>query len=90
MAQLLEALEADFKGFPEIEKKCKEAPKYGNDSPWLIKLPVRSLLISLMKLKNIKQIWQNDTRVFYPFPATRPLALRWAPAFRTQSLAAAG
>jgi choline trimethylamine-lyase len=32
MVQLLEALEADFKGFPEIEKKCKEAPKYGNDS----------------------------------------------------------
>ncbi len=31
MALLLEALENDFQGFEEIEKLCREAPKYGND-----------------------------------------------------------
>ncbi|EGW36568.1 formate C-acetyltransferase/glycerol dehydratase family glycyl radical enzyme [Desulfosporosinus sp. OT] len=33
MAQLLEALDSDFKGFEELRKLCLDAPKYGNDDP---------------------------------------------------------
>ncbi|MFH2012044.1 MAG: pyruvate formate lyase family protein [Pseudomonadota bacterium] len=31
MSQLKEALTADFEGYEEIHRMCKEAPKYGND-----------------------------------------------------------
>ena len=33
MAQLLQALDADFQGYEHIRKLCLEAPKYGNDDP---------------------------------------------------------
>lgn len=33
MAELLKALDRNFEGFEEIEKLCREAPKYGNDDP---------------------------------------------------------
>ena len=33
MAQLLEALDSDFKGYEELRKLCLDAPKYGNDDP---------------------------------------------------------
>lgn len=33
MFQLLEALEHNYEGFPDIHKLCLEAPKYGNDEP---------------------------------------------------------
>lgn len=35
MQQLLSALASDFEGAPEILKACKEAPKYGNDDPYV-------------------------------------------------------
>lgn len=34
MRQLKEALAADFKGYPEIERMCLGAPKYGNDDEY--------------------------------------------------------
>ena len=35
MAQLLEALEANFEGFEAIRQMCLNAPKYGNDDPYV-------------------------------------------------------
>ena len=35
MDQLLKALEADFKGFEDIQKMLLDAPKYGNDDPYV-------------------------------------------------------
>ncbi|MDP2917617.1 MAG: pyruvate formate lyase family protein [Dehalococcoidia bacterium] len=35
MGQLLEALEADFKGYEEIQKMLIDAPKYGNDDDYV-------------------------------------------------------
>lgn len=32
MEQLVKAVEADFKGYEQIHKLCREAPKYGNDN----------------------------------------------------------
>ncbi|KUO52698.1 MAG: pyruvate formate-lyase [Desulfitibacter sp. BRH_c19] len=32
MAQLIEALDNDFKGYEELHKLCLDAPKYGNDN----------------------------------------------------------
>ena len=33
-AELLEALNADWKGFEEVRQECLHAPKYGNDDPY--------------------------------------------------------
>ena len=38
MRQLLSALASDFEDAPEILKACKEAPKYGNDDPFVDEL----------------------------------------------------
>ena len=35
MKQLLSALASDFEDAPEVLKACKEAPKYGNDDPYV-------------------------------------------------------
>lgn len=34
LAQLNEALRADFEGFPQILRDCQDAPKYGNDDDY--------------------------------------------------------
>ena len=33
MGELLDALASDFRGYEDIERLCKQAPKYGNDYP---------------------------------------------------------
>lgn len=35
MAKLRTAMKADFKGYEEIQKLCMDAPKYGNDDPYV-------------------------------------------------------
>ena len=53
MEDMVKALDADFEGYEEIQKLCKESHKYGNDDDDVNDITSHMLHLLQMKLKNI-------------------------------------
>ncbi len=75
MEQLLDALEDDFTGHEAVRKLCLEAPKYGNDDPWVDDLASELFTFMANEIESYSSKFGRMTPGILPVSGNTPFGL---------------
>lgn len=75
MAQLIQALEDDFVGHDELLKRCRQAPKYGNDDPQVDRLVGDLFTFFADEIEKYKSKFGTMTPGILPVSGNTPFGL---------------
>jgi formate C-acetyltransferase len=75
MAELQEALENDFEGYEEIYKSCLNAPKYGNDDPYVDQIAGDIFTYIADEIEQYKSKYGKMTPGILPVSGNTPFGL---------------
>jgi len=75
MERMVAALDADFAGFEDVQRLCKNAPKYGNDNEMVDDIAGEMFTFIADEIESYKSKFGTMTPGIFRYPAIRRLVL---------------